>query len=53
MTAMNQVERGSDGRYSAYGIINGRPFVADAETLEEAQNERQELKQVIEREAVK
>lgn len=53
MTAMNQVERGSDGRYSAYGIINGRPFVADAETLEEAQSERQELKQVIEREAVK
>lgn len=33
MTAMNQAERGTDGRYSAYGMRNGRPFVADAETL--------------------
>lgn len=38
------IVRGSDNIYSAYGKVNGRPFVAYGETLEEAQTCRQELK---------
>lgn len=47
------VERTTDNRYSAYGIIAGRPFVADGETVEEAQNERQVLKAEVELEVAK
>lgn len=47
VSRLTQVEQGLDGRYSAFGVVNGRMFVADGETLEEAQTERQVLKDSI------
>lgn len=51
---LENLTRLEDNRYSAFGKINGRPFVADADTWEEAQALRQELKdEVLSREAAR
>lgn len=44
---IEQIQRDADGRYSAFGRIGGRLFIADGETLEEAQCERQVLREEI------
>lgn len=45
---MPDIIQGLDFRYSAYGEINGRKFIA--ETLNDVQTYRQDLKADIERE---
>lgn len=44
---MEPIIQGLDNRYTAFGCYNGRPFVADGETLEEAQENRQDLKDQV------
>ena len=44
---LDQIVKDTDNRYSAFGIIDGRRFIADAETLEDVQMYRQELKDEI------
>lgn len=41
---LEQITRDKGGRYSAFGVVNGRRFVVDELTIEEAQHERQSLK---------
>lgn len=48
MDTLEQIIRGNDERYSAFGIVLGRAFIADADTLEEVQTYRQDLKREIE-----
>jgi len=41
---MDKIIQGKDFRYTAFGRYCGRPFIADGESLAEAQEGRQTLK---------